>query len=182
MIKLFILVTLVHFAFSQNYKIVNSSFQAGNEMSIIDDNKITSVSSHDFSGNISNYPNWLICGNICTYIWVLEYLQIGKIASITPDEFHLAQNYPNPFNPLTTIRFSLPEISNNVFNVLTHLTIYDMLGRNVINLLHERRAPGEYSVVWNGRNARGNIVASGAYFYVLRHGHFVKSKKMVMIK
>jgi len=88
----------------------------------------------------------------------------------------LEQNFPNPFNPQTTIAFSISKPSN------VHLAIYDITGARVRDLVDEKRVPGVYRVVWNGRSQNGNPVASGVYFYKLTAGSFTSSKKMVVLK
>ncbi len=94
-----------------------------------------------------------------------------------PTEFSLMQNYPNPFNPTTTIRYSIPA---NV-GVETHgrvsLRIYNILGEEIATLVNQRQAPGIYSVHFNASN-----LPSGIYFYTLRVGNFVATKKMVLLK
>ncbi len=86
--------------------------------------------------------------------------------------FSLSQNFPNPFNPTTNISFSLPEKSN------VRLTIIDLLGREVANLINnEERNEGSYSVAWNAAT-----FASGVYFYRLQAGNFVEAKKLVLLK
>ena len=92
--------------------------------------------------------------------------------------FHnrLEQNFPNPFNPQTTIAFSIQKASN------VHLSIYDVTGSRVRDLVDEKRVPGAYRVVWDGLNQSGNSVASGVYFYKLTAGTFTSAKKMVLLK
>ncbi len=91
--------------------------------------------------------------------------------------FELKQNYPNPFNPVTTIKYSIP---TNV-GVETHgrasLRIYNVLGEEVATLVNQRQAPGNYSVQFNASN-----LPSGVYFYTLRVGDFVATKKMILLK
>lgn len=95
----------------------------------------------------------------------------------TPQVFALRQNIPNPFNPLTTIRYDVPRGGAGV-----SLVIYDLAGRRVRELVHERRAAGAWSVQWNGEDERGTRVASGIYFYRMRAGTFVATRKMVLLK
>lgn len=92
--------------------------------------------------------------------------------------FHndLEQNFPNPFNPQTTIAFSIKDGAS------VGLTIYDVAGRRVRELVDEHRAPGAYRIVWDGRSDSGSQVASGVYFYKLVAGSFTDTKKMTILK
>jgi hypothetical protein len=93
-----------------------------------------------------------------------------------PDLFTLDQNYPNPFNPVTTIDYSLPRQAN------VSITIYNLLGQEVRSLVNESQPAGNYNITWDGRTGSGEIAASGLYFYRLKAGDFIKSKKMIMLK
>ncbi len=88
----------------------------------------------------------------------------------------LEQNFPNPFNPTTTIAFSIKSASN------VTLTIYDVAGRRVRELVNERRERGAYKVLWDGRNDDGAVVSSGTYFYKLKAGTFTDTKKLTLLK
>lgn len=90
---------------------------------------------------------------------------------IIPYEFSLGQNYPNPFNPSTRITYSL----NN--EVQVNLSVYDMLGRQVAELVNERQGTGAYELEFDGSS-----LASGMYFYKLTAGEFVSVKKMTLLK
>jgi flagellar hook assembly protein FlgD len=94
-----------------------------------------------------------------------------------PAAFALAANVPNPFNPTTTIRYDIPAGGADV-----NITIYDVAGRMVRELVDRHRAPGTWSVQWNGDDARGQRVASGVYFYRMRAGSFSDTRKMVLLK
>ena len=93
-----------------------------------------------------------------------------------PFEFDIAQNYPNPFNPSTTISYTLPEEGKVI------IKIYDIMGREIKILADEVQAGGMHSVVWEGRNIFGNVVASGMYFYNIRFGGISITKKMILMK
>jgi len=71
---------------------------------------------------------------------------------------------PNPFNPATTIRYEVPAATH------VRLAVYDVLGREVVALVDERREPGCYAVAWDGRDAAGRSVASGVYVVRLEAG------------
>jgi tetratricopeptide (TPR) repeat protein len=97
-----------------------------------------------------------------------------KFASIDgniPKEYGLSQNYPNPFNPSTTIRYQIPEPG-----VVT-LKVYDILGKEVANLVNENKIEGNYEINFNASR-----FASGVYIYQLRVNDYVSSKKMIMLK
>ncbi|HUX61859.1 MAG TPA: T9SS type A sorting domain-containing protein [Ignavibacteriaceae bacterium] len=85
--------------------------------------------------------------------------------------YKLNQNYPNPFNPTTTITFQIPKSS------FVTLKVYDVLGREVSTLMNEQKSPGTYSVNFNASN-----LSSGVYFYRMKVGSFVETKKLVLLK
>ncbi|NUM81908.1 T9SS type A sorting domain-containing protein, partial [bacterium] len=93
-----------------------------------------------------------------------------------PTEFTLDQNYPNPFNPTTKIRYAVPADGKVVIKV------YNVLGQEIRTLVNEVKNIGRYDVTWDGRNATGQLVSSGIYFYRLEAGNVIKSKKMMFIK
>jgi hypothetical protein len=100
-----------------------------------------------------------------------------KINHDHPVSFNLSQNYPNPFNPQTTITFSLNQRTR------TNIQIFDMLGRRIRILGNKYYNPGNYSIVWDGRDRQDNIVASGVYYYRLNvDDTYSKANRMVFIK
>jgi len=106
-----------------------------------------------------------------------EYSGILNVTVSLPLTTHLVQNYPNPFNPSTKIVYSIENEG------LIQLMIFDISGRIVRTLINENRLPGEYSVLWNGRNDYGKRVVSGVYFYALQIGsQTTETKQMVMLK
>ena len=93
-----------------------------------------------------------------------------------PTEYALNQNYPNPFNPETMITYEIPE------GVFVNLKVFDILGREVIDLVSENKSPGRYQVLWNGQNRFGNPAVSGIYFYQLSTGEYKQTKKMILAR
>ncbi|GAJ12004.1 unnamed protein product, partial [marine sediment metagenome] len=85
-------------------------------------------------------------------------------------------------NPSTTIKFTLPSAGDGGITLPTTLRIYNVLGEVVRTLVDELMAPGVHHEVWDGRDDHGNRVASGIYFYRLRAGDLVQTKKMVLMK
>ena len=103
----------------------------------------------------------------------------GFSPRVLPTRFELGQNYPNPFNPETTIRIRVPFYASDKN---ARLTVYDVLGRKVIELFNKKVKSGEIKVKWDGRNQFGGQVASGIYFYRFEADKFVSSKKMILIR
>ena len=89
--------------------------------------------------------------------------------------YDLLQNYPNPFNPSTTIRFSISEFG------FTKLAIYDVLGNEIETLVNEELPTGEYEVEFN-TSSINHQPSSGVYFYQLKTGKFIETKKMILLK
>ena len=105
----------------------------------------------------------IITGNIVT--------SVNEKTKIYPIQFVLAQNYPNPFNPTTRIRYSIPHLEKVV------LKVYDILGKEIATLVNEEKAAGNYEVKFDGSK-----LSSGVYFYQMRAGDFIETKKFVLIK
>ena len=106
--------------------------------------------------------------------------------SSTPSSFSLSQNYPNPFNPTTKIKYSIPSARIPLLGGgrggLVTLKVYDVLGREVATLVNESKQPGEYEVEFNSHSAKVHIFPSGVYFYQLKVGTFIQTKKMLLLK
>jgi hypothetical protein len=90
---------------------------------------------------------------------------------LLPLDFSLHQNYPNPFNPSSKIKYSIPERSN------VSLKVFDLLGSEVAELVKGEIEAGTYDITFNASN-----LPSGIYFYQIRAGDFVETKKMVLMK
>jgi len=91
--------------------------------------------------------------------------------SEVPKDFKLMHNYPNPFNPATIINYQLPSA------VKINLTIYDVLGQEVVELVNSFQNAGTYKVEFNAAN-----LAGGVYFYRIKAGDFTETKKMLYMK
>jgi hypothetical protein len=98
--------------------------------------------------------------------------------SSLPPRYSLYQNYPNPFNPSTSIRYFV----GGDTPVEVSLKIYNVAGQLVRTLLNDRKSPGEYDVIWNGKNESGQEVSSGMYFYKLQVSDYTETKKMVLLR
>ena len=113
------------------------------------------------------------------HIYMVEHednLNISKEKDFSPSKFLMAYNYPNPFNPETNIVITLNQPKK------ISLQIYDINGRLIKTLYSGFKEQGNHSFIWNGRNSKNNLVASGVYFYSLFDGSFKNTKKMVFSK
>jgi enterochelin esterase family protein len=88
-----------------------------------------------------------------------------------PTEYALSQNYPNPFNPSTRIKYSIPESG------LVTIKLYDIIGNEITTLVNEEKLIGRYTIHFNASS-----LASGVYFYQIRAGGFLETKKMMLLK
>jgi hypothetical protein len=105
--------------------------------------------------------------------WIVS---VNNTPDIQPDGWALENAYPNPFNPSTRIAFKVGVTSN------VKLTVYDILGREVVKLVDGKREVGNHIVTWNGKNAAGQMVSSGTYFYRLEADDAMMTKSMILLK
>lgn len=94
------------------------------------------------------------------------------------NNYSLFQNYPNPFNPTTIIEYHIPNVERitKSFNSVT-LKIYDILGREVSTLFNKNQVPGKYSVTFDA-----STLSSGVYYYQLKSGNYLETKKMILLR
>ena len=119
--------------------------------------------------SVNMLPQLAPDGNYCP-----SNVGIKKITSVT--SFQILPNYPNPFNPVTTLHYDLPK------DGLVNITIYDMMGRIVNNLVSNQQRAGYKSIQWNATNEQGHPVSAGLYLYTIEAGEFRQTKKMVLLK
>jgi Secretion system C-terminal sorting domain len=127
-----------------------------------------------FDGEITKFKNW-----ISTRLTWLDANMPGKASQgtgvqgrvETPNYFVLSQNYPNPFNPTTVINYQVP-VAGHV-----SVKVYDLLGREVMTLVNERKSAGSYQVLFDA-----HLLPSGVYFYSLESGSFKETKRMELLK
>jgi hypothetical protein len=96
--------------------------------------------------------------------------------NILPEKFEFYQNFPNPFNPSTRIRFTIPQEAK------VDIKVYNLLGKEITELLNETRRSGEYEISWNGRDSNGNEMSSGVYFITLIADKYSKTIKALLMK
>ncbi len=151
-----------------------------------------SIISSDTSYSFLATKNRQLSANFVNLITSIEN-------KILPTEYSLSQNYPNPFNPTTTIRYSIPinekrqtsNVKSENANVASDLPagqasfslrnitikVYDVLGRLVTTLVNQKQLPSNSEVSFNASN-----LASGIYYYQLKAGKYVETKKMILLK
>jgi len=117
-------------------------------------------------GGLYYYENWDVFG-------------IQQIGNEVPESYSLYQNYPNPFNPVTKIRFHIPLLRGVSAEGRrgVSLTVYDITGKSIANIIDGELLPGSYEADFNASN-----LPSGVYFYRLTEGEFSESKKMILLK
>ncbi len=110
------------------------------------------------------------------YGWGLEFnnqtlVNVAQTPPASPGRYALFQGYPNPFNPTTTIRYQIPSSSH------VTLTVYNSIGQQVATLVDGEMPAGEHQVIFGG-----STLASGVYFYTMKAGAFVQTRKLVLVK
>ena len=138
-----------------NFKTVYLSFMA--------DAAGDSAASSDFETLIENVLTWFETKKEVS----VERVDNGPVV----DSYSLSQNYPNPFNPTTSIEYNIPEAAK------VKLTVYNVLGKKITELVNENQKPGIYKVSWDAKNA-----ANGVYFYKLEAGNYSKTLKMLLLR
>ncbi len=105
-------------------------------------------------------------------VWVFDPQTVQVIQnSNVRESYSLSQNYPNPFNPHTNIEYTVPTMSK------VTLKIYDALGNLLSVLISGEKPAGTYEITWNAAN-----LPSGVYFYRLKAGNFIETKKMILLR
>jgi hypothetical protein len=126
--------------------------------------------------------------------WEKIFDEINNVTNVKseynlPDNFELFQNYPNPFNPSTTIKFTITPARTKLYAGgdlrFTVLKVYDILGNEIATLVNEYLPAGDYEVEFSttaGPESSIKHPVSGIYFYQLKSGSFIETKKMLLIE
>ena len=97
-------------------------------------------------------------------------------APVHPTDFWRSQNFPNPFNQATQISYRLQRSG------FISLKLFNLLGQEVATLVNQTQPAGHYQVTWDGRDNRGEALASGIYFYQLKTTSSTQSRKLTLLK
>ena len=125
------------------------------------------------TGNLYNISDNYSGGPI---FWIDDNTYSSTFNSQTPNFYELHDANPNPFNPITTLSYKLAE------DTFVNITIYDMMGRFINNLVSSKQSSGFKSIQWNGTDNFGQPVSSGVYLYQIEAGNFSNTKKMLFLK
>lgn len=138
---------------------------------------------HDVYVRVCDQSNYCVIQSITVKVWNTTDMEEKEELAGVPERFSLSRNYPNPFNPTTTIPFTVASKQKTVNSPIhATLAIYNTLGQRVKTLVDETKTPGYYDVIWDGRDDKGEEVASGTYIYKLEADDFKQTKKMILLK
>ncbi|MBN1291277.1 MAG: T9SS type A sorting domain-containing protein, partial [Candidatus Latescibacteria bacterium] len=126
--------------------------------------------------NAWDYTYGVMANELYLVDFDMESQRPTQVQSIKPANFAIIGNYPNPFNPSTTIQFSLPESG------LVDLSVYNIMGQKVRELVSDVLTPGIHSVVWNGNDDRSRPLSAGLYFTRLEMNGLNVYKRMMLLK
>jgi len=150
--------------------VLKISFTTGSDTSI---RVMNDTNNQLFTFNFTRQPTTLVFDPNNDIVIKTATLSVGikNISNSIPDKFALYQNDPNPFNPTTNITFDIPQKS------YVKLTVYDLLGRDIVSLVNGTLDAGKHSINFNGVT-----LSSGLYFYKIEAGSFTETKKMLLVK
>ena len=142
---------------------------------------LPNVGNHNFMGILIGYDT------ATTTFTINEPVSVELIEDEFPNQIILEHNYPNPFNPVTKIKFTIPLQQNPLLGGdyrggLVTLKVYDILGKEIATLVNEEKSAGNYEVEFSSHSSEVRNLTSGVYFYQLKSGSFVETKKMLLIK
>ena len=165
----------------------NSEYQDGFDITLTDLNVLTQpphgVHEVTITGELGAYcdddellninSEWQVTVEYESDITILDPL---SNEAIMPVEHTLFQNYPNPFNPETMIKFEVTSLDH------INISIFDLKGNLILDLVDKSFSPGEYSVDWDGKNKSGESVPSGLYIYQYKSSMNILTKRMLLVK
>ena len=128
------------------------------------------IINEDFTPGSNEFT--LTNANITSLILTAEYSGVTSVEyENKPIDYSLYQNSPNPFNPSTSIKYQVASIEK------VSLRVYDILGSKIATLVNEIKSPGKYEAIFDASE-----LSSGIYFYRIKAGSFIDTKKMILIK
>jgi hypothetical protein len=155
---------------SQNSVVHWSSLSSGFGFSSSENSKLETVLGQAFVGMTKSAPTLIFSGFITGPVLSSNVTGVEN-EQLVPMQFALQQNYPNPFNPSTIIRYTIPERYH------VSLRLFNLLGKEVVSLVDETQAQGEYTV-----RLTPHSLSSGVYIYRLTAGKFTEQRKLLFLK
>lgn len=134
------------------------------------------VKNNIVDGNLVNLENVILLGENCRVFTLTDVEEINAPQNLIPDSYSLFQNYPNPFNLKTEISYQIPEAS------AVNLSIYNLLGEEIITLVDKQQDAGKYKVLWDGKDKNGTVLPTGVYLYRVQTDQYAKSRKLTILK
>ncbi|MBC8400661.1 MAG: T9SS type A sorting domain-containing protein [Candidatus Marinimicrobia bacterium] len=126
-------------------------------------------------------PTMTVADRLLAWTAKMGYYKTGPRTLFVPEETALRPNYPNPFNPVTIIEYDLGFLDGPQQKVT--IVVFDLLGRQVVELFDGHQTIGRHAIRWDSRNARGVPSASGVYFVRMMAGkQFVKTQKIMLLR
>ena len=166
------------------------SYKLGDEVRVFNRPVEVSLASYDeglalYQRNTNTtwteLPSYNEQGRIRAYTDRMGYFRLGRKTLIVPGLTSLGQNYPNPFNPVTNITYDVGFVEGPDQQV--NLSIYNLLGQQVITLVNDQRSIGRHSVKWYGKDNSGISVASGMYFvHMTTSTGKVQTRKVMLLR
>ncbi len=162
---------------------ISWSVEGNNNITVLiaNDEKTVKFTSVEYIGSegmifIATDPGGMSDSTFATITVISAITHVSNKTNNLPRTFMLFQNYPNPFNPETKIQYQLPVDSEVI------IRIYNILGKEVLKVLDEKKQAGIYQITWDGRDKNGIMVSSGIYLVRVQAGDFVDTKKMLLIR
>jgi hypothetical protein len=118
----------------------------------------------------------VVVSEITSWIDNLLLTSVNHETDIVPEKIILYQNYPNPFNPVTKIKFEINQQQR------VNLEIFDVTGKLIRKLIDNTLYAGSHELFWDGKDVKGQKVPSGIYFYTLKSGSEISTKKMTLLR
>jgi 5-hydroxyisourate hydrolase-like protein (transthyretin family) len=134
----------------------------------------TVTATHPNFTQVSHEDIVVVFGENTTLNFIMTPTSNEDVVEITVTA--LNSNYPNPFNPETTISYDIKEPGK------VRLDVFNLKGQLVRTLVNDEHSTGRYNVVFNATDDRGNKLSSGLYFYRLRAGDYIKTRKMMLME
>ena len=159
---------------AQNSTVPWSSFNMGSSVSTSLNTAVLSAVGQELVG-MAGVDSTQIASGFLVIIRQRPTVAIEE-RDVLPTAYALHQNYPNPFNPTTTLEFDVPEAAD------IRMVVYDILGREIVELVDQRLEAGYHQLVWNGRDRAGRELPTGTYIVLMQGAGFRKSIKVVLLK